>query len=101
MRRTRFGILLLVLAWPALSQTTTTVPAEFEVVSLKVSSAIGLPAGAIGGRRGGPGTSDPGQISLNAVTMQALLLSAFGVQRYQITGPSWLDSTRYDIVAKV
>ncbi|MGA7235746.1 MAG: TIGR03435 family protein [Bryobacteraceae bacterium] len=51
--------------------------------------------------RGGPGTSDPGRITYSNVTLKALLTKAYGVERYQIAGPSWLEDVRYDIVAKV
>jgi uncharacterized protein (TIGR03435 family) len=51
--------------------------------------------------RGGPGTSDPGRITYSNVTLKALLTKAYGVERYQIAGPSWLEDARYDIVAKV
>lgn len=51
--------------------------------------------------RGGPGTSDAGQITFTNVTLMNVLLRAYDVKIYQVTGPSWLSSERYDIVAKV
>jgi uncharacterized protein (TIGR03435 family) len=33
--------------------------------------------------------------------MKNLLVAAYGVKTYQISGPSWIDSERFDIVAKV
>ena len=33
--------------------------------------------------------------------MRSLLMSAYAVPRDQVSGPSWIDSERYDIVAKV
>jgi uncharacterized protein (TIGR03435 family) len=53
------------------------------------------------GAQGGPGTNDPGQISYSFVSMRNLLMQAFNLRGYQIQGPSWLDSERFDIVAKV
>jgi len=53
------------------------------------------------GTRGGPGTSDPGQINMNYVTLRDLLIRAYSVQEFQIAGPSWLSNERYDIAAKV
>ncbi|HLI85121.1 MAG TPA: TIGR03435 family protein [Bryobacteraceae bacterium] len=53
------------------------------------------------GRRGGPGTSDPGQITWSGATLKDLLAAAYEVKRYQVSGPAWLDSERYDIIAKV
>jgi uncharacterized protein (TIGR03435 family) len=54
--------------------------------------------------RGGPGTADPGQLTLGYMTMKNILAQAFGVKANQVTGPAWLDKTdgdHYDIVAKV
>jgi uncharacterized protein (TIGR03435 family) len=53
------------------------------------------------GMRGGPGTPDPGQITYSNVTVKNVLMNAYGVKGFQISGPGWLDSERYDIVAKV
>ena len=72
----------------------------FEVASVKPAAPI------IGNRiavmlRGGPGTPDPGQITYTNVTVKNVLTAGYGVKSFQISGPGWLDSERYDIVAKV
>jgi uncharacterized protein (TIGR03435 family) len=83
----------------ALAQTAENSP-TFEVASVK-------PAAPITGNRisvmmrGGPGTPDPGQITYNNVTLKNVLMNAYDVKGFQISGPDWLDSARYDIVAKV
>ena len=83
-------------AW---AQTAENSPA-FEVASVK-------PAAPITGNRiqvmlrGGPGSSDPGQITYTNVTVKNVLTQAYGVKGFQISGPGWLDSGRYDIVAKL
>src|SRR4051812_689501 len=51
--------------------------------------------------RGGPGTSDPGQITYTNVMLMSVLLRAYDVKTYQVTGPDWLSSRRYDITAKI
>lgn len=53
------------------------------------------------GAQGGLGTGDPGQISYSFVSLRDLLTQAFGLKMYQISGPDWLDSERFDIIAKV
>jgi uncharacterized protein (TIGR03435 family) len=53
------------------------------------------------GTRGGPGTSDPGQITWSNATLKTLLTTAYAVKAYQVSGPGWIDTERYDIVAKV
>jgi uncharacterized protein (TIGR03435 family) len=50
---------------------------------------------------GGPGTPDPGRITYENVALKQVLSTAFEVKSYQISGPAWLDSERYDITAKV
>jgi uncharacterized protein (TIGR03435 family) len=59
---------------------------------------------------GGPGTADPGRMTFQGVSMEALLLTAFAVQSEQISAPDsiqeWLVKnsfigTKYDIVATV
>ncbi len=53
------------------------------------------------GGGGGPGTKDPGRITRSGTTLRDLLTTAYDVKRYQINGPAWLDTERYEIVAKV
>ena len=72
----------------------------FEVASVK-PAAPPTPGRMMMGIRGGPGTSDPGQATFSNVTQRMLLAEAYGVQDYQISGPGWLDTERYEIVAKV
>ena len=74
---------------------------EFEVASIKPSP---LPArGVIRiGPQGGPGSGDPGRVTYTFSTIRDLMVDAYSVKRYQISGgPKWLDSERFDIVAKV
>jgi len=94
----RIGLALLP-AGAALAQTAAD-PTTFEVASVK-PAAPQTPGRMMVGMRGGPGTPDPGQVTLTNVTQKMLLARAYGVQDYQISGPGWLESERYDIVAKV
>jgi uncharacterized protein (TIGR03435 family) len=72
----------------------------FEVASVK--PAAPPPEGRIFvGGRGGPGTQDPGQITWTNATLKILLTIAYDVKNYQVNGPAWLDTERYDIIAKV
>ena len=73
----------------------------FEVASVKPATPPSNPGMLMIRMRGGPGTPDPGQISYSNVTQRLLLAKAYGVQDYQISGPAWLDSERYEVVAKV
>src|SRR5579863_1599432 len=72
----------------------------FEVASVK--PAAPQPEGRfIAGGRGGPGTRDPGQINWTSATLKVLLTIAYDVKNYQVSGPAWLDTERYDVIAKV
>jgi uncharacterized protein (TIGR03435 family) len=73
----------------------------FEVASVKPAEA---PSGMGMMRvmmRGGPGSPDPGQITYSNVSLKNILMNAYAVKGYQISGPKWLDSERFDIVAKI
>ncbi|MBV8845515.1 MAG: TIGR03435 family protein [Bryobacterales bacterium] len=73
---------------------------SFEVATIKPAPPLGGGAVQIG-MRGGPGTQDPGRVNYMGVPLTMLLQNAFGLKRYQISGPPWLDTERFDIVAKV
>ena len=42
---------------------------------------------------------DPRRVALARVSLQNLLAQAYRIKNFQISGPSWLDSERFDIVA--
>jgi uncharacterized protein (TIGR03435 family) len=72
-------------------------PPSFEAASVKPveHSRIGLSP-----LHGGPGTNSPGQLS-GAASLRALLMRAYELKNYQIEGPAWMDSERYEIAAKI
>jgi uncharacterized protein (TIGR03435 family) len=82
----------------ALAQTPAKL--EFEVASVKPAPPMGNGPIMIGGR-GGPGSQDPSQMVFNNATVKMLLINAYNVKQYQVTGPSWIDTERYNIIAKV
>jgi uncharacterized protein (TIGR03435 family) len=93
---TRLGLFMLAVT-VASSQTVTPDRLTFEVASVK-------PAKTVSGRftmNGGPGTGDPGRITYTNIMLRRILLSAYDVKNYQISGPDWLDYLRFDITAKV
>jgi uncharacterized protein (TIGR03435 family) len=66
----------------------------FDVASVKPAAE-----GARYSSSGGPGTGDPGRIRYQAVSLKDLIQTAFGVQPFQISGPTWMDSSRFDVSA--
>jgi uncharacterized protein (TIGR03435 family) len=66
---------------------------EFEVASVKPSK----PAvdGRLMIRLGG----DPGRIDYTNMSLKMLITRAYGVKDYQVNGPGWLDTERFDVTA--
>jgi len=72
-------------------------PSAFEVASVRRAN----PQTVGGGLRGGPGTDDPGRIAYSNMPLVSVLINAYHVQPFQISGPDWLKTERYDIAAKI
>jgi uncharacterized protein (TIGR03435 family) len=81
-------------ACAAFGQSAAT-PLSFEVASIK--PATPPLDGRLLIRMGG----DPGRLDYNNVSLKDMIRQAFGVQDYQISGPDWIASTRFDVVAKL
>jgi uncharacterized protein (TIGR03435 family) len=57
--------------------------------------------GVFTGVRGGPGSQDASRISYVNESLRNLVTEACGVKAYRVAGPDWIDTERFDIVAKV
>lgn len=51
--------------------------------------------------RGGPGSTDPGSVTLQNVDLFSLLTMAYDIKAYQLSGPDWLRTAKFDLAAKV
>jgi uncharacterized protein (TIGR03435 family) len=77
---------------------------HFEVASIRPSpprpdlSPGMVPAPVL---KGGPGTSDSGQITYKDISLASLITQAYGVRPDQVSGPGWPYTQRFDIIAKV
>ncbi len=81
------------------AQQTEAVP-EFEAASVKPAP----PPTGNGIRvmmRGGPGSDDPGRLDWNNVALKQMITNAFNMKDYQVQGPDWLNTERFDVVAKI
>jgi uncharacterized protein (TIGR03435 family) len=88
--------LLLLAATAAFGQSADTPPPVFDVASVKV----GQPGGA-GERRGRANIQvSPGSVTMRNVNLRACIRWAWHVTEFQVTGPDWLDSERYEISGK-
>jgi len=74
---------------------TAAVPPAFEVASVKQSAGAGGE-----GMRGSNVRASPGSLNMRNVTLRAAIAWAYKVTEYQVSGPGWLESERYGIVAK-
>ena len=97
MLRTVLGTSLMVFASSgAFGQSTAVAPA-FEVASVRVSQI---------GRAGGEGSRrekiqfTPDTLTMRNVSLKSAIRWAYHVFDYQVSGPDWLGTERYDIVAK-
>ena len=73
---------------------------QFEVATVKADppSADGRIRVMV---RGGPGTNDPGRIEYQGMTLKDLLSIAYAVKNFQVLGPAWLDTERFNVEAKI
>jgi len=82
----------------ALLLCTSAAPAQsFEAASVKPAGEGGRGLGPL---RGGPGTNSPGQLT-GVASLKALVMRAYQLKDYQVNGPAWMDSQRYEIAAKI
>ena len=65
---------------------------SFEVASVKRA--------AQSTSRGGGASASGDRVSYTNTTLKNVLVRAYGVKGYQIVGPSWIVTERYDIIAK-
>ncbi len=74
----------------------------FEVASVKPSPPP-QPGGPVflGPARGGPGTSDPGQITWQNAALLILVSAAYDKQLFQVTAPDWMAMERFDFIVRV
>jgi uncharacterized protein (TIGR03435 family) len=80
-------------------------PVQFEVAAIKPSPGPQRMPGRVEvatppGCRGGPSTPDPGRLSC-LETMATLVRNAYQLKSYQFTPPDWMQSTWFQIDAKV
>ena len=53
------------------------------------------------GVNGGPGTNQPGRFTAYGVLLVMLIQRAYGLKRYQLSGPASIHTQPYNIVANV
>ncbi len=103
MRQT-FRNLTICLALTAIAASAQTKP-SFEVATIKPSPPMDpakmLAAMQAGGKMPVGATIGSGRAEYLYLDLKTLMTYAYGVKPYQITGPDWLGTTRFDIQAKM
>ena len=104
MMKRMFSKLTMCLVFTAVGAFAQTKP-SFEVATIKpaqpMDQAKMLAALQSGGKMPIGATIDSGRAEYLYLDLKTLLTYAYGVKPYQITGPDWMSSTRFDIVAKL
>jgi uncharacterized protein (TIGR03435 family) len=77
--------------WLLAMLSTLAVGQTFEAASVKIA-ASGVSA---------PSSMDLRQVRYTGVRLKSVLQDAYNVKRYQISGPDWLETQHYDIVARL
>jgi uncharacterized protein (TIGR03435 family) len=99
MNQTTLVISLIALACGVGHAQSTAAQPTFDAASVKPAP----PPDGRGGRRvgmtGGPGTDTPGRINFENIGLGAVIGKAYNVKYYQIAGPGWFESERFNIIA--
>jgi uncharacterized protein (TIGR03435 family) len=92
----RWFVLGILLFWtyPALGQQASP-KLTFEVASIKPAQPMTMGRMMIGMN------ADAGMLRYTNVSLKDCIRHAYQVKEFQIEGPDWLDSTRFDIMAKL
>ena len=69
-------------------------PLAFEVATIK-------PSAPSSGRMMLGMQFDAGRVTLTNMSLKGLLAQAYDIKEYQVSGPEWMDSQHFDIVAKL
>lgn len=83
-------LVTLVMCCPLLTAQS---PLQFEAASVKLAPAwngTGMPP--IPSFNGGPATPEPTRLAARNLLLNALILRAFDIKPYQLSGPSWLEN---------
>lgn len=82
-------------SWCAADCQNSPARPEFEVASVKPAKP------PVDGRLMIGMSNDPGRINMTNVSLRELISSAYDVKQYQVSGPEWINSTRFDVTATV
>jgi uncharacterized protein (TIGR03435 family) len=73
---------------------------EFEVVSVKAVAPANARPGSFR-MSGGPGSNEPQRFTAENAAFQNLVRLAYELETYQLVGPDWIQTQRYNVTARV
>lgn len=78
----------------------------FDVASIRSSApltpqTISNAASLRLGMSGGPGSDDPTHLTWNYASLRQIVMQAYDIKTFQLTGPAWFDSERFDFAVTV
>lgn len=81
----------------AATQAAPPLPTEFDAATIKpwAPPSVGENARIFSGTQ-----VDPGRLTATAVSLKQLIETAYGLKPYQVVGPDWMDSERFDVSAE-
>jgi uncharacterized protein (TIGR03435 family) len=81
----------------------TSKPLEFEVASVRQVAPPEMAQQASGMRSTGRGTmsEDADRIVYRGVSLKTMLLKAYDLKPFQLSGPTWIDDEHYDVTATI
>ncbi|HEY3837711.1 MAG TPA: TIGR03435 family protein [Bryobacteraceae bacterium] len=90
----------LILAAAALAQTPPAAPLSFEVASIKAAPPID-PMKMMQGKMHIGMKVDQARVDIGFASLTDLIRFAYKVKPYQVSGPEWMASQRFDVMAKM
>lgn len=89
----------------ALASTASGQQPEFEAASVRPAQQADLQGrwgeSYAAPMLGGPGTNSPGTITFRNASLLTMICAAYGIKRYQVSGPAWLQTAGFTVMAKV
>ncbi len=96
------SLLILAVAGIVCAQTPAPPPVrlEFEVATIK-KPALSIQAQALAGKLHVGMKVDGARVDFGSMTIADLIVAAYKVKSFQVSGPDWIKTERWDIVAKL
>jgi uncharacterized protein (TIGR03435 family) len=96
----RRPVILFAYLWFCFTDCSSATAQTFEAASVKPASQI-TGVRVRPSQSGGPGSTDPTLFTASNWSLTVLIVTAYDLKYYQFSGLPWMDSSFFDVVAKV